>query len=107
MSRLREMGVSGPSKDASSAAPSTVSGTAREELSTEALGSLSHDLNNALSVILTSSTSLLRREPADPTTRRQLELVRRSALRIHALSEELNDALAVDSGQLELKLAAL
>jgi signal transduction histidine kinase len=73
----------------------------------EALGNLSHDLNNALSVILTSSTSLLRREPADPTAQRQLELVHRSALRIHVLTEELSDALAFESGQLELKLAPL
>lgn len=79
----------------------------REELPIEALGNLSHDLNNALSVILTSSTSLLRREPADQTARRQLELVHRSALRIHDLTEQLTDAVAIRSGQLDLKLASL
>ncbi len=73
----------------------------------EALGNLSHDLSNALSVILTSATSLIRREPPDQTARRQIELVHRSALRIHALTDELNDAVAIGSGQLELKLAPL
>jgi signal transduction histidine kinase len=77
------------------------------EIPMEALGNLSHDLNNALSVVLTSSTSLLRREPVDQTAHRQLELVHRSALRIHDLTEQLNDALAVQSGQFELKLAPL
>jgi signal transduction histidine kinase len=79
----------------------------RGELPIEALGNLSHDLNNALSVILTSSTSLLRREPADEATRRQLELLQRSARRIGDLTEELNDAVAIGSGELDLKLASL
>jgi len=79
----------------------------RQQLSIEALGNLSHDLNNALSVILTSSTSLLRREPVDQTARRQLELVHRSARRIHDLTEELTDAVAIGVGQLDLELASL
>jgi signal transduction histidine kinase len=85
----------------------TSSGGSGAQIPIEALGNLSHDLNNALSVILTSSTSLLRRESVDQTSHRQLELVHRSALRIHDLTEELSDALAVESGQLELKLAPL
>jgi signal transduction histidine kinase len=98
------MGI--PDLPAGGSSPPSSKGS-REEFSTEALGNLSHDLNNALSVILTSSTSLLRRQPADQTAHRQLELVHRSALRIHDLTEELTDALAVESGQLELKLAPL
>jgi signal transduction histidine kinase len=79
----------------------------REGFEAEALGNLSHDLNNSLSVILTSATSLLRREPPDPTTHRQLELIHRSALRIHELTEELTDAVALELGQIELKLVPL
>jgi signal transduction histidine kinase len=87
--------------------PPPVPETRARSFGAEALGILSHDLNNALSVILTSSASLLRREPADQTTHRQLELIQRSALRIHELTEELTDAVAVDLGQIEFKLAPL
>src|ERR1700743_770146 len=92
--------------DPPEALPSASEAPARS-FGVDALGILSHDLNNALSVILTTSASLLRREPADQMTHRQLELIQRSALRIHELTEELTDAVAVELGQIEFKLAPL
>jgi signal transduction histidine kinase len=101
------MGTPDSTQGISPSAPSQAAQGSRETLPAEALANLSHDLNNALSVILTSSTGLLRRQPADPTAQRQLELVHRSALRIHDLSEQLTEALSIESGQIELKLALL
>lgn len=97
------MGFQDPPGDPSPSAPERPG----QRFGVDALGILSHDLNNALSVILTSSSSLLRREPHDRTTQRQLELIQRSALRIHELTEELTDAVAVELGQIEFKLAPL
>ncbi len=107
VTRLEAMATPDSTQGVSPSAPSQAAEGSRERLPTEALANLSHDLNNALSVILTSSTGLLRRQPADPTGHRQLELVHRSALRIHDLSEQLTEALSIESGQIELKLALL
>jgi PAS domain S-box-containing protein len=74
----------------------------REEL----LAVVSHDLRNPLSVILVSATLALRSSPPGDDSRRAIEAVRRSALRMDRLISDLLDASTIEAGRLSLETAA-
>jgi PAS domain S-box-containing protein len=74
----------------------------REDL----LAVVSHDLRNPLSVILVSATLALRAGPQSEESRRAIEAVRRSALRMDRLIGDLLDASTIEAGRLSLETAA-
>jgi PAS domain S-box-containing protein len=74
----------------------------REDL----LAVVSHDLRNPLSVILVSATLALRTSLSGDDSRRAVEAIRRSALRMDRLIGDLLDASTIEAGRLSLETAA-
>jgi PAS domain S-box-containing protein len=74
---------------------------AREDL----MAVVSHDLRNPLSVILVSATLALRARPPGDANRRNIEAIRRSALRMDRLIGDLLDASTIEAGRLSIETA--
>lgn len=70
----------------------------REDL----LAIVSHDLRNHLSPISTAASLLLKRTPDDPSARRPLEAIQRSAGRMNHLIGALLDAASIESGKFSI-----
>ena len=75
----------------------------REEL----LAVVSHDLRNPLSVILVSAALALRSWPAGDDSRKTVDAIRRSALRMDRLINDLLDASAIEAGRLSIEKGVL
>jgi PAS domain S-box-containing protein len=68
----------------------------------EVLAIVSHDLRSPLSTIKLSAT-LLETDGADPGTRRNLDIIQRSADRMERLIEDLLDTAAIQAGHLAVQ----
>ncbi|HEY8079208.1 MAG TPA: HAMP domain-containing sensor histidine kinase [Labilithrix sp.] len=70
------------------------------------LSTVSHDLRNPLGVILLATSRALEEiDDADSAGRRQMETIRRSALRMRKLVADLLDAAAIDGGAMSMRPA--
>ncbi|HEY5924124.1 MAG TPA: ATP-binding protein [Kofleriaceae bacterium] len=73
---------------------------AREEV----LAIVSHDLRNPLGAIDMGASNLLREAGISPTARKQIDVIRRSAVRMERLIDDLLDMSAIRAGHLPLEV---
>ena len=78
------------------------------QLRDQVLGVVAHDLRNPLSAIL-METSLLKRHGPEPERRSQepVEVIRRAAMRMNRLIQDLLDIALMEAGQLTIERARL
>ncbi|TKD10449.1 sensor histidine kinase [Polyangium fumosum] len=75
---------------------------ASEAQRSELLTIVSHDLRNPLGVVMVTTTLLARELGGDPAHDRQLQTIKRAALEMNQIVEDLVDAAHIDAGRLPI-----